>query len=168
MWKDINNYEGLYLISDKGQVKSLKSNKILKPFYSGKGYNVGQGYATVALWKDGKRKMRRIHRLVAEHFIPNPNNYKEVNHKDEDKTNNCAENLEWCTRQYNVNYGTTKERMIQSQHNKPILQCDIEGNIIKRYKSRRELEENGFPSSSVTKFIKENRSYAGYIFKYEI
>lgn len=110
-WRDIKDYKGIYQISNKGRVKSLNridsrgnkvNEKILRP---GKRNN----YLYVRLCKDGKFKDYRIHRLVAEAFIPNPDNLPVVNHKDEDKSNNCVENLEWCTQEYNVNYSLSKK-----------------------------------------------------------
>ena len=103
IWKDIKDYEGLYQISNYGRVKSLgnsqkRKEKILKPEYSNK------DYACVHLRKDGKNKKYRIHRLVAEAFMPNPDNLPCVNHKDENKLNNKVENLEWCTHLYNCHY----------------------------------------------------------------
>ena len=109
-WRDIKGYEGKYQVSNLGRVKSLKDRygnyreKILS-MRSNKG-----GYKRVGLWKNGEGKTYYIHRLVAEVFIPNPNNYLEVNHKDENKQNNKVENLEWCSREYNNNYGTKTQR----------------------------------------------------------
>lgn len=99
MWKPISGYEGLYEVSNFGRVKSLKfgKEKILTP-------GNYKGYLSVQLCKDGKRKMMRVHRLVAEAFIPNPNKLETVNHKDEDKTNNSANNLEWMSSVDNVAY----------------------------------------------------------------
>lgn len=108
-WKDIQGFEGIYQISDRGRIKSLKRNKCLKL-----GPNP-TGYITVQLHKNGDIKGFSVHRLVAEAFIPNPNNYKEVNHIDEDKTNNCKENLEWCTHQYNNTYGTKIQRGVETR-----------------------------------------------------
>lgn len=106
-WRDVKNYEGLYQVSNTGKVKSLartyknrKCEEIIKsPSLASK------GYYRLPLCKEGKIKYYYIHRLVAEAFIPNPNNYKMVNHKDENKLNNNANNLEWCTHTYNMNYG---------------------------------------------------------------
>ena len=90
-WRDIEGFDGLYQVSNQGRVKSLKygKEKILK------GVKSCNGYLTVGLCKDGKEVRKYIHRLVAEAFLPNPQNLPQVNHKDEDKTNNCVENLEW-------------------------------------------------------------------------
>lgn len=110
-WKDIKGYEGLYQISNLGRVKSL-SRKV----FNGNGYYIMNekilkpkktqvGYLKVRLC----RKDIYIHRLVAESFIPNSNNYPEVNHKDESKTNNRVDNLEWCTHKYNLSYGSRKD-----------------------------------------------------------
>ena len=109
IWKDVFGYEGLYQVSNKGRVKSInnyhrKDCVILKPQLNRFGYEI------VNLYR--KRKMRHffIHKLVAFAFIQNPNNYPQVNHKDECKTNNNVENLEWCTAKYNINYGTRNIR----------------------------------------------------------
>ena len=102
VWKDVKDYEGLYQISDKGRVKSLwfGKEKILKP-----GRDTC-GYLQVNLSKNGEKKTYQVHRLVAKSFLPNPDNLSEVNHKDENKENNIVENLEFCDRKYNINYGT--------------------------------------------------------------
>ena len=110
-WRDIKGYEGKYKISSHGKVKSLKhkDEKLLKPSYD------KDGYKQVILCNNGKGKKWFIHRLVAIHFLPNPNNLPQVNHKDEDKANNVVENLEWCTCKYNINYGTAKNKKAKSQ-----------------------------------------------------
>ena len=92
--KDIVGYEGLYQITSDGKVQSLKNCKFLKPLLSGP---KGKEYYYVCLSKNGVKKNHKIHRLVAEAFIPNPNNLPIVNHKDENKENNCVNNLEWVT-----------------------------------------------------------------------
>lgn len=115
IWKDIPGYEGLYQASTYGRIKSLRryrfnhnkkqivEERILKP-------GVVNGYLRVALWKDAKQKNILVHRLIALTFISNPNNYKEINHKDETRQNNHVDNLEWCSHKYNNNYGTINER----------------------------------------------------------
>ena len=106
-WKDIEGFEGRYMVSNKGRVKSLNySNTGKEGIINAKDNN--KGYLKVRLYKDGKRKWYRINRLVAQAFISNPYNLPEVNHKDKIRTNNCVENLEWCSRQYNVEYSQAK------------------------------------------------------------
>lgn len=105
-WKDIENYEGLYQISDQGRVRNVMTGRILMQ-------QRNRGYMRVTLCKEGKQEFYSTHRLVAEAFIfnPNPEKYDQVNHKDEDKTNNRADNLEWCDAEYNLNYGTRIARL---------------------------------------------------------
>ena len=123
-WKPVVGYEGLYEISSFGRVKSLPKyvnashrgfvgkrllpEKIMKPSNC-------FGYLIVALRKDGKYKKIRVHRLVAQAFIPNPENLPCVNHKDENTLNNKIENLEWCTHEYNDNYGSRNEKISKSR-----------------------------------------------------
>lgn len=90
-WKNVPGYETLYLISDLGNVKSLHTNKILKPSVD------KYGYCRFSATKNKRQKTLRIHRLVGELFIPNPNNLPQLNHKDGNKSNNCKNNLEWST-----------------------------------------------------------------------
>lgn len=106
-WKDIEGYEGLYQVSE-GEVKSLNYNKTKKERVLKK--SIVGGYYTVNLHKDGVMKTYYVHKLVAEAFIPNPDNLPCINHKDENKLNNSVSNLEWCTVKYNTNYGTCIER----------------------------------------------------------
>ena len=116
-WRPIEGYEGLYEVSNTGQVRSLDryvkysngrihlhKGKVLSPIKD------TDDYLKVNLYCNGKNKKCLVHRLVAEAFISNINNLPEVNHKDEDKSNNRVDNLEWCNRKYNVNYGTAKIR----------------------------------------------------------
>lgn len=103
--KDIKGYEGLYAITSCGKVYSYKRKRFLKPFDN------GLGYLKVFLCKDGKKKQHYLHRLVAETYLDNPNNYPQVNHKDENKSNNSVNNLEFCTVEYNANFGTRNERI---------------------------------------------------------
>lgn len=114
VWKDVAGYEGLYQVSNRGNVYSVERKNLRGRKCGGRTLKTSRdkiGYLRVNLYKDGRRKNVTVHRLVANAFLPNPNNYPEINHRDEDKTNNCVENLEWCTRKYNVNYGTRIKRM---------------------------------------------------------
>lgn len=100
VWKDIEGYEGLYQISNLGRVKRVATGKVLK------GGKDKDGYLMVKLYKNNIRSNKKIHRLVAEAFIPNPENKPQVNHADENKTNNSLDNLEWMTAKENINHGT--------------------------------------------------------------
>lgn len=107
---DIAGYEGLYQISECGDVISAKRRgNIGKASVLG-GSVDNHGYKQVTLSKDGKQKTHKVHKLVAISFVPNPCGYSEINHKDENKLNNNASNLEWCTRAYNVAYGSRTEK----------------------------------------------------------
>lgn len=121
IWKDIPNYPK-YQISNLGRVRSLKGEQplILKT------YKYTNGYVNAALWKNKRTHKMLLHRLVAKAFIPNPNGYNEVNHKDEDKTNNRADNLEWCDHRYNLNYGSVKEKISCSHKGKKLSNEHIE------------------------------------------
>ena len=107
IWKDIDGYDGIYKISNKGNVYSCISNKLMV------GSITKSGYRQVILKGNGKIKAISIHRAVAQAFIENPNNLPQVNHKDENKLNNCVENLEWCSCKYNSNYGDAQIRRIE-------------------------------------------------------
>lgn len=168
IWKPILNYEGLYEVSNWGRIKSFKFGKerILKP-----GTNK-YGYLIVILCKNGKVKHFYVHRLVAEAFIPNPHNYPCMNHKDECKTNNNVNNLEWCTYTYNNNYGTKIERISKnrdtSKYFKPILQYTLDGVFVREWKSIAEAGRNGFNQGHITDCCRGVRkTHKGFIFKYK-
>lgn len=112
IWKDVVGFENKYQISNLGNVRSLNywRRGYVKELSSAK---EKQDYLYVTLYS-GKCKQhhKKIHRLVAEAFIPNPDNLPEVNHKDENKQNNRLENLEWCTSKYNINYGTGHQKTV--------------------------------------------------------
>lgn len=115
IWKNIEGYEGRYEVSNEGRVRSLYDNrgrvreepKILIPLVIG--HKPNNVYHAVNLYKNKKCKQHSVHRLVAIAFLPNPNNLPLINHKDEDTFNNCKDNLEWCTNQYNQEYSLSKK-----------------------------------------------------------
>lgn len=183
IWKDIEGYENLYQISNQGRVKSLIKNIILKQ------WDDKDGYQLVGMSKDKKKKTFKVHRLVAQAFIPNPNNLHLVNHKDEDKKNNTDENLEWCDHIYNVNYGTSKERMTNNLKNnkenneritkiglenskkmsKPVLQYTLDGEFVAEYPSVREASRVlGFSNTCIGACCNGKRqTHQGYKWKYK-
>ena len=150
VWKDIRDYEGLYQGSNLGRMRSLdrwvKSKSGSVRLCKGKILKLctdKYGYLKVGLWKNNKVKTYYVHRLVAEVFLPNPNNYKEVNHKDENKLNNVVSNLEWCDAKYNSNYGTRNERMSKSLTNniytsREVDVYDLDMNFIETLPSSKE------------------------------
>lgn len=180
IWKDIEGYEGLYQVSNLGNVRSLlfgKTKTLKKRFCC--------GYFRVVLYKNGSSKSCLIHRLMAQAFLPNPNNLKFVNHKDECKTNNfiyvndegCVDllksNLEWCDFRYNCNYGTRNERGSKARVNHPILskpidQYTMDGVFIKHWPSISEiLRQLGFHNNCIIECCKgiSKQSY-GFIWRY--
>ena len=180
VWKDITGYEGLYMISDKGNVYSVDrkdsmgrkwGGRTLKPRYDKDGYN------EVVLCKNGMMYYKRLHRLVAEAFIPNPNGLPQVNHKDEVKDNNHVENLEWCTRKYNVNFGTAIERRVQAQ-SKKVRAVNIKTGEVITFSSTMEARRKGYnhASSACRGVYKspngnliggDGRTYKGHKWSYE-
>ena len=106
IWKDIKGYEGLYQVSNLGNIKSIRTNKnlLFEENY--------KGYLRVSLCKNGKHKHYKVHRLVGIAFIPNEYNLPQINHKDENKHNNAIDNLEWCDNWYNNHYGSKALRGI--------------------------------------------------------
>ena len=179
VWKDIKGFEGQYQISNYGRVKSLQRKdgrnhtwpeRILR-------FTVGtNGYCGVRLSKNGKVFPKEIHRMVAEHFIENPNNYPCVNHIDENKSNNNVSNLEWCTYQYNNSYGTKGQRLSESnlktldtnKRCRKVVQMDMDGNEIARYRSVREAERKvGVAHSYLSAcMLGKFESAKGYRWKY--
>ena len=125
--KDIKGYEGLYAVTSCGKVWSYRRKKFLTPA------NLN-GYLRVCLYKDRQEKWCMIHRLVADAYIPNPENLPQINHKDENKANNCLQNLEWCDSKYNINYGTRNEKASNSLKI-PILQYSLDGEFIREWSS---------------------------------
>ena len=157
IWKDIEGYEGLYQVSNMGNVKSLNYNhtgkeKILK------GIDTGIGYLQLHLCKDGKRKNYFVHQLVATAFCENQEGYTEVNHINEDKSDNRADNLEWCSRQYNVEYSKAKATVGINK---------VSGLILEFPSAREASRILGIDPSSITKCCKGKRkSIGGYYWHY--
>ena len=163
----IPNFEE-YLISKDGDIYSTKSHKFLKPWLDSK------GYLQIQLFKSGIKHCFKVHRLVAEVFIPNPYNLPEVNHKDENKQNPKSSNLEWCTTTYNSNYGTRGERISKSNRNSPnrsrksIVQLDSNFNIVREYDTIEKVKDFGFNQPNVIAVLKHRRkTTGGFIFMYK-
>ena len=148
-WRDIKGYEGKYQVSSYGRIKSLnynrtKKEKILNPCLTKKGYLI------VDLYKNGRRKPCTVHKLVALHFIPNYDNLPQVNHKDENKSNNRVDNLEWCTSIYNNNYGTRNKRMSEKLKGRKFTK-EHKKNLSEALKGRPILEDTKKKMSSSRK-----------------
>lgn len=160
-WKIIEGYEGLYEVSSLGRIRNNKG-KILKPIKSST-----VNYYTVNLYKNGKSKSFLIHRLVARAFVPNPNNLPQVNHKDENKFNNEASNLEWCTCTYNLMYNGRSKRVGRTK-SKKLLQLSLDGQIIKEWPSKKEAVRNGYNEGSIYRCIcGKLRTHKGFKWKYK-
>ena len=174
IWKDYKDYEGLYQASNLGRLRSLdrwvKSKSGSVRLCKGKILKLctdKYGYLKVSLYKNNKVKTYYVHRLVAEAFIPNPENLPEVNHKDENKLNNNAENLEWCDREYNCNFGTRNEK-VAKKCSKPVVQYTLDGQFVREWESIRECDRNGFNHGAVAVCCQGKRkTHKGFIWKYK-
>lgn len=155
IWKDVADYEDYYQVSNLGRIRNKITHRILKPSKSNGYYHISLRY--------GSKKEFLIHRLVAKAFIPNPLNFSYVNHKDENKLNNSAENLEWCTAKYNVNYG--KGALVRNQR---VIQYDMNGNAIKIWDSIKEASEIlNIKYQGISRCCRNiRRSSGGYIWTY--
>lgn len=182
IWKDIKEYEDLYQVSNLGRVKSIlfrnnkafiKKEKILTPTDNGKGYLI------VGLCKNGLRKKQYVHRLVAQAFLDNKENYKEVNHKDCNTQNNSVDNLEWCTRSYNVKHSYVFGKHIPPRNlkgkfgydhpiSKEISQYDLNNNYIQTYGSASQASKlTGICYESIKKVARNKQHTAGgFVWKY--
>ena len=169
-WKIIDGFPN-YSVSDRGNVKNNNTNKVVKT------WNL-RGYKTINLYipnSKGKYKKCQIHRLVASAFIPNPNNYPQVNHKDENKSNNNVENLEWCTSEYNNTYGTKIQRTVEHNINHPnkskqVYQYTLNGKLIATFPSVIEVHRQfGYSFGAIADCCrgKRNNNYKGYRWEYK-
>ncbi len=164
-WKNIDGYENEYQISNFGRIRSFKKHngtnqRIMKSI------KMKNGYYNITLCKNGNKKREYIHRLVAKAFIPNPNNYPFVNHKDENPSNNYVNNLEWCTQKYNMNYGSLIKK--HKRESKSILQYDLNNNFIKKWESISNAEKDlKITHCNIIACLKGRRKNAGgFIWKY--
>lgn len=183
IFKDIEGYEG-YQVSNLGRVKSLKRYvndrgglKLIKERFL-KQRVQKDGHIRVKLCKNSKEKQFFIHQLVAKAFIPNPHNLPVINHKDENPSNNCVENLEWCTVEYNNRYGTVRQRIAEKARQrkhiteyKEVYQYTKSGEFVKKWESicsiQNELGYNkGNISACCLKKPYRNTAY-GYIWRFE-
>ena len=171
IWKDIKGYEGLYQVSNLGNIKSLnynhtKKEKILKPLKR------KDEYLKIRLYKNKKYKTYFIHRLVAEAFIPNLNNYPIINHIDENRSNNYVKNLEWCTQKQNVQHSIntgTRKLMREYGRVRIVGQYNLNNKLIKIWNALIDIEkELGYNATSIWHCCnnKTKKSY-GFIWKYE-
>lgn len=173
-WRDVCGFEGYYQVSNYGRVKGLERNV---PSIDGRVVHIkprilfcclnSHGYYSVNLTMYNKHYSKEVHRMVALAFIPNIDNLEQVNHRDENKTNNCVYNLEWCTRSYNALYGTTQERISQSRKNNPnigkdVLQFTAKGVFVAEYRSISEASKSvGVDASNITRAIEGYKFLAG-------
>lgn len=173
VWKDIVGYEGIYQVSNHGRVKALpktieySDGKVI-PYDEiiMRSIIEKEGYKVVNLTNNGVQRQFRVHRLVAKAFIPNPNNYPQVNHRDEIKSNNNVENLEWCTHKYNQNYGTSIERSSKNR-SRSVMKMTLDGEDLKEYASATVATQDGFDNSAIGKCCKGYvNTHRGYKWRY--
>ena len=172
IWRDIKGFEGIYQVSNigrvknsKGRIRSLKTNN--------------KGYYIISLYKNNIEKTYLIHRLVAQAFLPNPNNLPEINHKDEIKSHNMIwvnedgsidynkSNLEWCDRKSNCNYGL-RNKIMGDKHKKPILQITIDGCLVNKWDSAQDAaNELSYDKSNIGRCcMGKQQTYKNYFWKY--
>lgn len=165
IWKPIKNFEDRYEISNFGNVKTLKPRYNKTNGYKKKRLNK-YGYLRTNLYNgSGKTIPIEIHKLVATHFLENPNNYSDINHKDENKLNNRVDNLEWCSRAYNTNYSFKKCKKF---HRNGVNQYDLNNNFIKYWDSMAKAEkELKIPRGKIYNCCRKiQKTAGGFIWEY--
>lgn len=165
VWKDIVGYEGLYQVSTHGRIKVCRGrfkNRLRKIKVD------RHGYECIALFKHGIRKDYLVHRLVAEVFIPNPDNNPQVNHIDENPLNNCVYNLEWVTARENAKHGTRGYR-IGLKQSRAVKVVDIATGEYNKYNSMKEASDKlGLNMGSMYKVLSNKmRQTGGYVVYYD-
>lgn len=172
IWKDINDYEGYYQVSNFGRVRSLDRDIVYSDgrayHYRGKILKPGEckGYHFVGLHKDGEVKNYRVCRLVARYFVDNQNNLPQVNHKDENTKNDYAGNLEWCDARYNSLYGTHIKRVQETaEKNRRAFICVETGKVYRNAKNC--AKELGILPTGINNVLKHRaHKHGGYHFRY--
>lgn len=180
IWKAVVGYEGLYEVSSYGRVRSL--DRIVECVKNGKPHTFRvkgvvmkqcqrkDKYMSIVFWIHNKPKTFLIHRLVAEAFISNPDNLPMINHKDEDKTNNHVDNLEWCTSQYNLTYNNLHYRS-KANRRKAVIQMTLDDKIVAEYEGAREAaRQTGFGQGNISCACRGEIKYLnayGYHWKYK-
>lgn len=177
VWLPVAGYEGLYEVSNYGRVKSVerKARYIHKngdehyrrvdERIMSQNVHYRQKRKTVMLCKNNKPRRISVHRLVAIAFCDNPNNYSEINHIDENPLNNRADNLEWCTRSYNMHYGTIQER-VYDKKKRAIVAYNEDGDMI-RFDSLKAAEDVGIKRYRINYAIKNGTLLDGYYWRYD-
>ena len=175
-WKDIKDYEGLYQVSNEGRVKSI--DRFVETFTGIRHYKEKiiipnlkkDNYYEVSLYYKGKREHRRLNRLVADAFIPNPENKSVVGHYDCKRTNNKVENLYWCTQEENNKHPLTNERQKNNpKKSKQVYQYSLNGELIAIWPSAKEVErKTEFKSNKISKCCNgKNKTHKGYKWSFE-
>lgn len=182
IWKDIPGYEGLYQASNYGRIKSIDRYKYFSNGIKGNHYRMYKGkilkqfftttgYYMVVLSKNGIETSQKVHQLIARTFIPNPDGYKQINHKDENPLNNHLDNLEWCDAKYNCNYGHHKENHRESLISSigVTIDCyDLYGNLVKTYRCGVDVEKDGFNRRAVYNCCtKKARKTKNHVFRFK-
>lgn len=174
IWNPISGYDGLYEVSNLGRVRSLdryekQKSGVIRPR---KGRIMillpkKTGYLSVRLSKNGRVRDISVHRLVAEAFLPNPNNLPCINHKDLNRKNNCVDNLEWCSYEYNNKYDNAREKAVITRCN-PVEQYTLNGEFVARYRSARNAAKSiGLSPSGICLHLEgKQKTFGGYVLRY--